>query len=186
MLKVENLLPYCHHHHRLSDIALRYLLITLGPIIHISSPHTALHITSHYTLHIASTMLVGGASYYCLCFQLGVIICYAVSPSAVSSLFINNITHPGPHKQRQLPVMMRGWWKSSKHVTSSMCYCVTWGLNNMTYVSWLKFYREIWKMIMTQNLLPDCIHQTCQSGSTRERSRFCTTPESFCQDISPH
>ena len=24
--------------------------------------------------------------------------------------------------QRQLPVMMRGWWKSSKHVTSWMCF----------------------------------------------------------------
>ena len=49
----------------------------------------------------------------------------------------------------------------------------------MTYVSWNKFYRDIQKMIMTQNLLPDCIHQTCQSGSTRGRSRFCTTLRVF-------
>ena len=90
-VEVQNLLPYCHDHHHLSDIALRYLLITLTHNKHfISSPSSA-----HYTLHIAGTiMLVAGAgSYYCLCFQLGVIICYAVSPSAVSSLFINNITH---------------------------------------------------------------------------------------------
>ena len=90
-VEVQNLLPYCHDHHHLSDIALRYLLITLTHNKHfISSQGSA-----HYTLHIAGTiMLVAGAgSYYCLCFQLGVIICYAVSPSAVSSLFINNITH---------------------------------------------------------------------------------------------
>lgn len=88
--KVENLLPYYHHHHHLSDSALRYLLITLGPII---TFHLHILTAQYYTLHIVGTMLVGGASYYCLCFQLGVIICYAVSPSAVSSLFINNITH---------------------------------------------------------------------------------------------
>ena len=49
----------------------------------------------------------GSASYYCLCFQLGVIICYAVSPSAVSSLFINNITHilaqSVPHRGQTKP-----------------------------------------------------------------------------------
>lgn len=59
--------------------------------------------TAHYTLHIAGTMLVGEASYYCLCFQLGVIICYAVSPSAVSSLFINNITHILPSQTKTAP-----------------------------------------------------------------------------------
>ena len=89
-VEVQNLLPYCHDHHHLSDIALRYLLITLT--------HNKHRLSSLCTLHTpycqGTVMLVAGAgSYYCLCFQLGVIICYAVSPSAVSSLFINNITH---------------------------------------------------------------------------------------------
>ena len=48
-VEVQNLLPYCHDHHHLSDIALRYLLITLTHNKHfISSP-----LSAHYTLHIA-------------------------------------------------------------------------------------------------------------------------------------
>ena len=100
-------LPYYDHHHHLSDIALRYLLITLGPIINISSLLSEL-CTLHtpYCRHNAGGR-GGSASYYCLCFQLGVIICYAVSPSAVSSLFINNITHilaqSVPHRGQTKP-----------------------------------------------------------------------------------
>ena len=53
-------LPYRYdHHHHLSDVALRYLLITLGPIINISSLLSEL--CTLHTPYIAGTMLVAGA-----------------------------------------------------------------------------------------------------------------------------
>ena len=112
-VEVQNLLPYCHDHHHLSDTALRYLLITLT--------HNKHFISSLCTLHTpycrGTIMLVAGAgSYYCLCFQLEVIICYAVSPSAVSSLFINNITHilAPPSSQGTNKDSSPWWWEADE------------------------------------------------------------------------
>ena len=138
--KVENLLPYYHHHHHLSDSALRYLLITLGPII---TFHLHILTAQYYTLHIAGTiMLVAGAgSYYCLCFQLGVIICYAVSPSAVSSLFINNITHilaPQSLTREQTKTAPHDDERQMKVIKT--CYM-------LFFANRYAIYKEIWKSI---------------------------------------
>ena len=96
--KVENLLPYCHHHHHLSDSALRYLLITLGPVINISSPHT--HCTILLTPYCR---LNAGRRGKLLLFMFSIrshnMLC-CVTLSRVITLYKQYHTHPGPHKRQ--------------------------------------------------------------------------------------
>ena len=93
-VEVQNLLPYCHDHHHLSDIALRYLLITLTHNKHfISSP---LHIT-HSILPGHNNAGSRGGELLLFMFSIrshNMLCC--VTLSRVITLYKQYHTHPGP------------------------------------------------------------------------------------------
>ena len=124
-VEVQNLLPYCHDHHHLSDIALRYLLITLTHNKHfISSPSSAHSLHTPYCRHNNAGSRGGELLLFMFSIRSHNMLC-CVTLSRVITLYKQYHTHPGPsvpHKGTNKD--SSPWWWEADESHQNMLHVV--------------------------------------------------------------